>query len=477
MLSVIVVTVVLAAVELGFLESLDNPEDFFVMPEALPIASFTGGTEAGVAVEESGPVAPAADQPVALPTSSAAPSPTAQAPAATAAASEAAPKVAGAKAVAVPGAQAAAVAAIPTATEPFQRPSWMDPGGEMKVYNWGGSPHIICGTLQVQFKRWLGGGGNSEVWRVSEPISSSASSRSGVQPAECCTSSSGPFSPSPDDYALKVLGVKGFMGNTALVVKENAFKEYRAARAVMRCPYIVRTHYVGHINGSDGYQYPCLLMALAPHGSLLDRVCPGGVPKGMSPAECARYVAMVLLGLQQLHDKGVIHRDIKPHNVLLTGDVENPHAQLTDFGSAARVSISMGAYDKRVGTPGYEAPEMEAGLGQDGTTDVFLLAEMLLHLRWGRMPFWYLLAVEGDTAEVLEVKKDRRRDLVAELQHPECPYTNSEPAPDGVEKLTSQELGFLSKGLQFQANARPKVTELLQDPLMQSALQLMGIST
>jgi serine/threonine protein kinase len=366
-------------------------------------------------------------------------------------------------------AKEAIAAAGRTGEMPFKRPNWMDPGGMMKFHAYQGGPGMILHTFLVQFKGQVGSGGNSEVWRISEPVILSSSACSGImQQADPCN----PFSPSPRDCALKVMGLDLYPGNAAhALLQKQAYEEFEAARAGRRSDYVVETYNVGHICGANGYLFPCLLMALAPHGSLLDRICPGGVPKGLPRAEAARYVAMVLLALERLHGEGVIHRDIKPHNVLLFGDAKLPQARLTDFGSAAWVSLSKGAYDKHVGTPGYEAPEMEAGLGQDGTTDIFLLAEMFLHLRWGKMPFWYLLPAEGDTPEVLKCKKERRRDMAKELQHPECPYTaGEEQGTHGIKKLSGKEMAFVTKCLEPQANARPKVMELLEDPLMKAAI-------
>jgi serine/threonine protein kinase len=347
----------------------------------------------------------------------------------------------------------------------------------MKVFTWQGRPLIVSDKLLVRFKGRVGSGGNSEVWRVSEPIKLSSSACSGNrQTADPSISDEDPFKPSAKDYALKVLGLDILPEDPERMwAHYQALREYDTARAGFSSPYIVDVHYVGHISGVNGYLYPCLLMALAPHGTLLDRVCPGGVPKGLPRAEAARYAAMVLLALRRLHDRAVIHRDIKPHNVLLFGDADKPQAQLTDFGSAARVSFTKGTYDKHVGTPGYEAPEMEAGLGQDGTTDIFLLAEMFLHLRWGKMPFWYLLPANGDTAAVVKSKKERRSNMAKELQHPECPYTaGEEQGTYSIKKLSDEELAFVTKCLRPQTNARPKVMQLMQDPLMQAAISALN---
>jgi serine/threonine protein kinase len=94
----------------------------------------------------------------------------------------------------------------------------------------------------------------------------------------------------------------------------------------------------------------------------------------------ARYVADVASGLAEVHARGILHRDIKPDNILL--DRERDAAVLTDFGIAAH------AGDARAccGTPGYMAPELGDGMAS-AKTDVFALTATLFQLATGRKPF------------------------------------------------------------------------------------------
>ncbi|HEX4516802.1 MAG TPA: protein kinase [Polyangiaceae bacterium] len=101
--------------------------------------------------------------------------------------------------------------------------------------------------------------------------------------------------------------------------------------------------------------------------------------------EVLRVAAEIARGLAAAHVAGVVHRDLKPDNVMLADD----RVVLTDFG-IARVADG-GAEVLRtgmiVGTPAYMAPEQLENLAVDGRTDVYALGTMLFELLAGRLPF------------------------------------------------------------------------------------------
>src|SRR5207302_7830789 len=113
-------------------------------------------------------------------------------------------------------------------------------------------------------------------------------------------------------------------------------------------------------------------------------------------------IADVARGLAAAHEHGIIHRDIKPDNVLLTDDgvseasvpAANPQAgrvKLTDFGLARHVveseSLNMTQAGAVLGTPYYMAPEQFAGTALDARADVYAIGATLFHLLAGRPPF------------------------------------------------------------------------------------------
>jgi serine/threonine-protein kinase len=104
------------------------------------------------------------------------------------------------------------------------------------------------------------------------------------------------------------------------------------------------------------------------------------------PAEIAACFAIeVCRALGAAHDKGIVHRDVKPENILLH---ENRELKLTDFGIADMVdSASMTATGQILGSPGHMAPEQIEGGHSDPRTDLFALGTVLYLLVTGRLPF------------------------------------------------------------------------------------------
>jgi serine/threonine protein kinase len=98
-------------------------------------------------------------------------------------------------------------------------------------------------------------------------------------------------------------------------------------------------------------------------------------------------IAQIAAGLDAEHELGIVHRDVKPANVLLEGDP--PEARLTDFGlmkdvgSATPMTIA-GSF---IGTCDYAAPEQVLGLPVDGRADVYALGCVLYEALTGQVPF------------------------------------------------------------------------------------------
>jgi tRNA A-37 threonylcarbamoyl transferase component Bud32 len=104
------------------------------------------------------------------------------------------------------------------------------------------------------------------------------------------------------------------------------------------------------------------------------------------PAEIAACLAIeIAYALDHAHAAGIVHRDVKPENVLLH---ENKGLKLTDFGIADMVdSQSMTATGQILGSPGHMAPEQIEGKDSDPRTDLFSLGTVLYYLATGRLPF------------------------------------------------------------------------------------------
>jgi serine/threonine protein kinase len=144
--------------------------------------------------------------------------------------------------------------------------------------------------------------------------------------------------------------------------------------ASLRHPHIVQVYSWRQPAGSSG---PCLVLQYVAGGSLEDRVLrDGALPWHLA----ARYVADVGEGLLQVHARGIIHRDVKPANVLW--DPERDEALLTDFGVAARLTDPA----QEAGTPLFMAPEGFRG-ELSPALDVYSLAATLFWLVAAQAPF------------------------------------------------------------------------------------------
>ncbi len=135
---------------------------------------------------------------------------------------------------------------------------------------------------------------------------------------------------------------------------------------------------------------PYLVMEYAVGGSLRDQY-PSGSPLSLSTV--SRYVCQIASALQYAHDRHVIHRDIKPQNILLRADGT---LLLSDFGMAEVMEQnSPGNRQSRAGTPAYMAPEQSHGKPKPAS-DQYALAVLTYEWLAGRLPF------QGTPQEVVE---------------------------------------------------------------------------
>jgi serine/threonine protein kinase len=112
----------------------------------------------------------------------------------------------------------------------------------------------------------------------------------------------------------------------------------------------------------------------------------------LAPGEAAELIAQVSDGLDAVHAAGLVHRDVKPANVIVasgTGDRGQPAAFLTDFGlaKAAAATDGLTATGEVIGSVDYMAPEQIEGRRIDARTDVYALGCVLFHAISGRVPF------------------------------------------------------------------------------------------
>jgi len=125
-----------------------------------------------------------------------------------------------------------------------------------------------------------------------------------------------------------------------------------------------------------------LVMPYLKGGSLADRVY---VHRTVAPAGVAAAAAQVACGLDYAHRRGIVHRDVKPDNILYD---EDGNAVITDFGIAtARFHGRLTATGRAMGTPHYMSPEQAMGKLIDGRSDIYALGVVMYEALAGIPPF------------------------------------------------------------------------------------------
>ena len=151
------------------------------------------------------------------------------------------------------------------------------------------------------------------------------------------------------------------------------FRQEAQAAARLSHPNIVQVYDYGRIG-----ELSFIAMEFIEGGSLKQLT-----GQALAPAEAVRLVRQVLAGLAASHALGVVHRDIKPDNIMLRGD----QAKIADFG-IARITSSQLTQDGTVlGTPAYMSPEQFRGETVDLRTDIWSTGVLLYQLLTGRRPF------------------------------------------------------------------------------------------
>ncbi|MCJ7823427.1 MAG: serine/threonine protein kinase, partial [Anaerolineales bacterium] len=124
-----------------------------------------------------------------------------------------------------------------------------------------------------------------------------------------------------------------------------------------------------------------IVMPLMEIGTLRERIRKGPI----RPEEGANIIRQIAEALQFAHDAGMVHRDVKPSNILMDSE---GNAWLSDFGTAHVTDATASLTGSSViGTPQYMAPEQARGEPVSAKTDVYALGVMLYQMCTGQLPF------------------------------------------------------------------------------------------
>jgi eukaryotic-like serine/threonine-protein kinase len=217
------------------------------------------------------------------------------------------------------------------------------------------------------------------------------------------------------DLALKVLR-EHFAKDASFVGR---FRREARNAAALNHPNVVQVYDQGR--SEDGRYY--IAMEHVPGGNLKDRIDRAGP---LDPAEAARLASQIAEALRVAHERGIVHRDVKPQNVLLD---EAGDAKVADFGIALAASrSSTSGTNLLFGTAGYMSPEQGMGEPVGPASDLYSLGVVLYEMLTGELPF----AAEGPLATAMKHVTEQ----------PLPPRKRNPSIPEGMDALV---MGLLAK--------------------------------
>ena len=204
----------------------------------------------------------------------------------------------------------------------------------------------------------------------------------------------------------------------------------REARAVAQFSH---PHIVGVIDAGEDDQRPYIVFEYVEGETLKERIrrC-GRLPIDESVA----YAIEIARALSAAHSRGIVHRDIKPQNVLID---EEGSAKVTDFGIARSLDEEGLTADGRVlGTTDYVSPEQALGHAVNGQSDIYSLGVVLFEMLTGEVPFHgenqvavAMKHVREDLPDVQRVRPDVSASVAAVLDRMTCkPLEHRYPSAD-----------------------------------------------
>ena len=209
--------------------------------------------------------------------------------------------------------------------------------------------------------------------------------------------------------AIKILKDE-FLSNEEF---KRRFKNESKAIAVLSHPNIVRVY---NVSFGDRIQY--IVMEYVDGITLKEYIEQQGV---LNWKETVHFMGQILAALQHAHDKGIVHQDIKPQNILL---LQDGSIKVTDFGIArfSRADSNVTTTDKAIGSVHYISPEQARGEITDEKADIYSVGVVMYEMLTGQLPFQSNSAV---SVAIMQLQQDpkRPREIVSTI-------------PMGLEQIT-----------------------------------------
>lgn len=179
-----------------------------------------------------------------------------------------------------------------------------------------------------------------------------------------------------DDELRSSVAVKALADNWAQ--REDIRRRFLEEARILRqadSDHVVRVYDIGEVDDT-----PYFVMSYADRGSLADHLAPG---QPLPPPMVVDLISQAAIGLDVLHNNGVVHRDIKPQNLLLHGAPDGYARVLVADLGVAKAVVQASGITQVVGTPAYMAPEQAIGVRVDRRADVHALAAVAYQMLTG----------------------------------------------------------------------------------------------
>ena len=179
----------------------------------------------------------------------------------------------------------------------------------------------------------------------------------------------------------EVLGRQVAIKRVGLIPGSDSAELERAEREARLAAALNHPHVVSVFDLVDENDVRWLVMEYVDGETLSERVRRSGA---LEPAEAAALLAQTADALAEAHDAGIVHRDVKPSNIMIADD----GAKLSDFGIARSADdVSLTQTGLVTGSPAYLAPEVASGSSATPASDVWSLGATLYHAVTGRPPY------------------------------------------------------------------------------------------